>query len=103
MRSGLCLHSVAVRGGWQRLAMCFLHLMVLSFFYVKSDSAGIFRSGKSGLHEELVYKNPKIRNLFLSPASCCFPAATTCLLLVFGWARTNLTSLQSEFGQPRGG
>ena len=35
-------------------------------YYVKSDSAGIFRAGKSGLNEELVY-NPEGTGLYFFP------------------------------------
>ena len=81
MRSGLCLHSVAVRGGWQRLALCFLQLMVLSFFMSKTDSPGIFRADKSGLHEELVYKSEDT-NLFLNPV-LLFPGGNDLLAVGF--------------------
>jgi Tol biopolymer transport system component len=49
-------------------------------YYPKSDGAGLFRAGKSGLNEELVY-NPKalVRS---STGLCYFSAATTCSLLL---------------------
>jgi Tol biopolymer transport system component len=37
-----------------------------SIFYAKTDSSGIFRAGKSGLNEELIYK-PEDTNSFFTP------------------------------------
>jgi len=48
-----------------------------SFFYVKSDSPGIFRVGKSGLNEELVYK-PQVTDLSFEPL-LLFPGASDLL------------------------
>jgi serine/threonine protein kinase/Tol biopolymer transport system component len=54
-----------------------------SIFYLKSDSSGIFRAGKSGLNEELVYKNEDaswyLTRLLLYPEGNA--------LLVAGWRR----------------
>jgi hypothetical protein len=46
-------------------------------YYAKSDSAGIFRAGKSGLNEELVY-NPKGTGLFFY-AALVFPGGNDLL------------------------
>jgi Tol biopolymer transport system component len=50
-----------------------------SLFYVKSDSPGIFRVGRSGLNEELVYK-PKVTDLSFEPL-LVFPGASDLLAL----------------------
>ena len=77
-------------------------------YYGKSDRSGIFRAGKSGLNEELVY-NPEGTDLFFFPL-LVFPAATTCSLLVFQrifdrirFYRINLTSHEAvDLGEVSG-
>ena len=77
--------------------------------YVKSDSAGIFRAEKSGLHEELVYKSEDT-NLFLSPV-LLFPGGNDLLAVGFrlGSAtsrlyRVNLASHEAvDLGESSGG
>ena len=50
-------------------------------YYAKSDSPGIFRAGKSGLNEELVYK-PQDDSLTSRFRFSCSLEAKTCLLLL---------------------
>ncbi len=77
--------------------------------YVKSDSPGIFRAEKSGLHEELVYKS-KDTNLVFYPV-LLFPGGNDLLAFGFrtGWAthplyRVNLASHEAvDLGEPSGG
>jgi Tol biopolymer transport system component len=54
-----------------------------SIFYLKSGASGIFRAGKSGLNEELVY-NPKGIGLFFVPL-ILFPSGND--LLAASWRR----------------
>jgi len=49
-----------------------------SLFYVKPDSPGIFRVGRSGLNEELVY-TPQVTDLFFEPL-LLFPGASELLV-----------------------
>ena len=53
-------------------------------YYAKSDSSGIFRAGKSGLNEELVY-NSEGTGLFFFPL-LLFPGGND--LLAAGFSRT---------------
>jgi DNA-binding winged helix-turn-helix (wHTH) protein/Tol biopolymer transport system component len=56
--------AVQTLGGSPRRVVSGLYLLPLpdgtSFIYTKPDSPGIFRVGKSGLNEELVYKSPDL-------------------------------------------
>ena len=56
MRSGLCLPSAGVGAVWHPRTFVLPSPDGASLFYVKSDNPAIFRVGKSGLNEELVYK-----------------------------------------------
>ena len=56
-RSGQCLRSGAPQAVWQYAWHVVPSQDGTSIFYVKSDSTGIFRSAKSGLNEELVFKS----------------------------------------------
>jgi serine/threonine protein kinase/Tol biopolymer transport system component len=62
--------AVPALGGSPRRVLSATHLVPLpdgnSFLYMKSDNSGIFRAGKSGLNEELVYKSEDPR-WFLIP------------------------------------
>ena len=77
--------------------------------YVKTDSPGIFRADKSGLHEELVYKSEDT-NLFLYPV-LLFPGGNDLLAVGFrpGSAtprlyKVNLTSHEAvDLGELSGG
>jgi Tol biopolymer transport system component len=58
-----------------------------SLFYVKSDNPAIFRVGKSGLNEELVYK-PQDNSLLFSPL-LLFPGGKDLLAVAFAWNLPN--------------
>ena len=59
-----------------------------TLFYVKSDNPAIFRMGKSGLNEELVYK-PQDNSLLFFPL-LLFPGGKDLLAVAFGANWTNV-------------
>ncbi len=93
--------AVPTLGGAPRRVVSAIHVLPLpdgaSIFYRKSDSPAIYRAGKSGLNEELVY-NPKDTDLIFNPL-LLFPSGTDLLASAVGadsskrhFYRINLTS-----------
>jgi hypothetical protein len=77
--------AVPTLGGSPRRVASAFYLMPSTdgnfLFYVKSDNRAIFRVGKSGLNEELVYK-PRDNSLFFFPL-LLFPGGND--LLAYSW------------------
>ena len=67
-------------------------------YYAKSDSAGIFRAGKSGLNEELVY-NPEGTGLFFIPL-LLFPGGNDLLAAGVRAGLAECPFLQNKRDQP---
>ena len=84
--------AVPTLGGAPRVVSAF-HVVPsadgASIFYIKSGSSGIFREGKSGLKEELVYSSKDTGLLFIP------------LLLFPGGNEILAAASSSNFGQPQ--